>query len=209
MAEQPKQPMKSYFLYLEEHKAEFVKKAGGNYKQGISQAAQAWKSLDAKDKLPFETKYKQLKEQYEKDMAAFLEAGGVKKGKVFKKDKALAKRKRKQDANAPKRPCGGAYGCWLAANRATIAKSLPADHKVFDVTKKAGAMWKELPAGEKKKYESEFAKKNEEYKAAMEEYKKNKPDDDGDEGDEDEDEEEEDDEEEEQPAQKKAKKSGA
>mmetsp|Transcript_17577 Transcript_17577/g.33133 ORF Transcript_17577/g.33133 Transcript_17577/m.33133 type:complete len:208 (+) Transcript_17577:80-703(+) len=207
MAEQPKAPMRSYFLYLEERKAEFVKKAGGNYKQGISQAAQAWKSLSAKDKLPFETKAQKLKAQYEKDMAAFLEAGGVKKGKVFKKDK-LAKRKKK-DANAPKKPVGGAYGCFLAANRAAITKSLPADHKVFDVTKKAGAMWKELPAGEKKKYESEFAKKNEEYKAAMEEYKKNKPDDDGDEGDEDEDEEEEDDEEEEQPAQKKAKCAGA
>jgi len=203
MAEEPKRPSRSFFLYLEEHKDEFVKKAA-TYSQGISQAAKAWKSLLDKERLPFETRAKKLKEQYDKDLAAFLEAGGVKKGKVFKKDKA-AKRKRK-DADAPKKPVGGAYGCFLAAQRAAITKSLPADHKVSDVAKKAGAMWKELPAGEKKKYESEFAKKNEEYKAAMEEYKKNKPDDDGDE---DEDEEEEDDEEEEQPAQKKAKSAGA
>mmetsp|Transcript_77857 Transcript_77857/g.143049 ORF Transcript_77857/g.143049 Transcript_77857/m.143049 type:complete len:273 (+) Transcript_77857:51-869(+) len=174
MAEEPKRPSRSFFLYLEEHKDEFVKKAA-TYSQGISQAAKAWKSLLDKERLPFETRAKKLKEQYDKDLAAFLEAGGVKKGKVFKKDKGGKCTRRKKDANAPKKPTGGAYGCFLAASRATIKTSLPAGHSMLDITKKAGLMWKDLPANEKKNFESEYAKKAEEYKAAMEAYKKNKP----------------------------------
>mmetsp|Transcript_28615 Transcript_28615/g.52515 ORF Transcript_28615/g.52515 Transcript_28615/m.52515 type:complete len:207 (+) Transcript_28615:80-700(+) len=206
MAVEPKRPLRSFFLYLEEHKEAFVKKAA-TYSQGVSDAAKAWKSLPDKAKLPFETKAKKLKEQYDKDMAAFLKAGGVKKAKVFKKDKD-GKRKKK-DKDAPKKPAGGAYGCFLAANREAIKKSLPAGHTIFEITKKAGAMWKDLPASQKKKFETEYAKKAEEYRAAMEEYKKNKADAEDDEEEEEEDEDEEEEEEEEQPAKKKARKSGA
>merc|ERR1711865_1366323 len=124
--------------------------------------------------------------------------------------------KKKKDPNAPKKPAGGGYGCYVAENRAKIVASLPAGHKITDVAKAGGAQWKALSDAAKKPFEAMYQKKAEVYKAAMEEYKKNNPDpvedDAEDEEDEDEeDEDEEDDEEEEEKAvpKKKARKLGA
>merc|ERR1712066_762691 len=114
--------------------------------------------------------------------------------------------KKKKDPNAPKRPAGGAYGVFLSENRDKIVKSLPAGHKMTDVGKAAGEQWKALSAAAKKPYEDKYAKKQAEYKAAMEQWTKDHPA----EGD-DEDDEEEEDEEEEEPEEKpkKARKAGA
>jgi len=60
-------------------------------------------------------------------------------------------------------------------NREEIKKKLPSDHKMTDVAKKAGELWKALPEAEKKPYEDKYLQKNSEYKAAMEEYIKTKP----------------------------------
>lgn len=107
-------------------------------------------------------------------MAAFLAAGGVKSKGVM----ALRAEKRKEksgkaskDPNKPKKPAGGAYGIFLAENRAKIVSSLPKEHKVTDVSKAAGVQWKALSEEDKKPYEATYAKKMEEYKKAMEEYR--------------------------------------
>merc|ERR1712060_395469 len=100
-------------------------------------------------------------------------------------------------------------GIWLAENRSKIASSLPTGHKITDVTKAAGSQWKAMAEVAKKPYEATFAKKQQEYAKAMEEYKKANPD--ADDGDEEEQQEEED----ETPAEetaapkKKARKAGA
>ena len=127
MAEQPKKYPSSYFLFLDAKKDEFVKEAG-TYSKGISLAAKAWRALSATDKKPYE-------EEAAKRKKAFLEAGGGKKKtkqildvtptKRKKKETSAAKgddttpswKERKKDANAPKRPAGGAYGCYLEENR--------------------------------------------------------------------------------------------
>merc|ERR1712085_142507 len=80
--------------------------------------------------------------------------------------------KKKKDANAPKKPVGGAYGVYVAENRESIVKSLPAGHKITDVAKKAGELWKALPDAKKKPYEEKYGKKKSEYEKAMEDYKK-------------------------------------
>merc|ERR1719240_1081088 len=142
-------------------------------------------------------------------MAAFLGAGG----EIAKGERALRSEKRKaklgkkvKDPNAPKKPTGGGYGVFLAENRASIVKSLPADHKMTDVGKAAGEKWRALSDAAKKPYQDKFLKKQEEYKAALAEYKKNLPEDEEEDDEEDEDEEEE---EEEEPAPKKVRKAGA
>merc|ERR1711972_1210226 len=53
----------------------------------------------------------------------------------------------------PKKPTGGAFGQFLNTKRAEIVASLPAGHKITDVTKKAGELFKALSEGEKKKYQ--------------------------------------------------------
>merc|ERR1712061_180077 len=160
----------------------------------------------------------EAKAKFDKDMAAFLAAGGVKqKGAAAlraEKRKAKEDGKKKKDPNAPKRPAGGAYGVYLAENRAKIVAGLPKDHKMVDVAKAAGAQWKALSDAAKKPYEEKYKKKQADFVKAMEEYKKANPNNDADEDDDDE--EEEDEEQEEEPAtkkeaapKKKARKAGA
>merc|ERR1712046_433441 len=142
------------------------------------------------------------------DMKAFIGQGGkVTKGaRALRTEKRKAKEgKKKKDPNAPKKPAGGGYGIFLAENRAAIVKSLPVDHKMTDVAKAASKQWNELSEAAKKPYQEKFLKKQEEYKALMEEYKKNLPAEAEEESDE-EDEEEEEEEEESVPAPKKGRK---
>jgi len=51
-----------------------------------------------------------------------------------------------------KKPVKGFFK-FLANKREEIKKSLPKDHKVTDVGKKAGEMWRKMSANEKKKYD--------------------------------------------------------
>merc|ERR1712070_953270 len=85
----------------------------------------------------------------------------------------LKEGKKEKDPNKPKAPAGGAYGVFLAENRAKIVASLPKDHKITDVSKAAGEEWKALSDADKKPYQDKYAIKSEEYKKAMEEYKAN------------------------------------
>merc|ERR1712226_1582625 len=129
-----------------------------------------------------------------KDMAAFLEGGGVKEKGVMaqraEKRKAKEEKRAKKDPNAPKRPAGGAYGVFLAENRAKIVSSLPKDHKMTDVAKAAGVQWKALSDAAKKPYEDKYTKKQADFVKALEEYKKANPNNDADEDDDEEEEEE-------------------
>jgi len=209
----------AYGRFMNEKRADFMALCKGQAVTAVSKlAGESWKKLSDKEKAPYQAKYEAAKAKYEKDMAAFLAAGGVKeKGAMaLRSEKRKAKEgKKKKDPNAPKRPAGGGYGCFLAENRSKIVASLPKDHKMTDVGKAAGAQWKALSAAAKKPYEETYKKKNDEYVKAMAEYKKNHPDvveegDEDGEDDEEEDEEEEDEEEEVKAVpKKKARKAGA
>ena len=170
MVEQPKKAQTSYFLFLDAKKASFVEKAGGNYKQGISQAAKAWKALPPNEKKPFEDEAAKRKLQYEKDLKAFLDAGGEKKKRKSKDDDGTPSKRKKKDANAPKKPAGGAYGCYLAKNRAAFTEQCKG-LSVTAVSKMAGEKWKKLSAAEKKPFEDEYAVKKKAYEEALAAYK--------------------------------------
>merc|ERR1711957_488877 len=118
------------------------------------------------------------KEKYEKDMAAFLGAGGEKaKGAAaFRNEKRKAKEDRgagskqakKDDPTRPKRPAGGAFGCFLAKNRNAFQKECPGP--ASGVSKLAGAKWKALTENDKKPYEAEYQTKKAAYEKAMKNY---------------------------------------
>jgi hypothetical protein len=80
--------------------------------------------------------------------------------------------KRKKDPNAPKQPAGGAFGCFLAANREAFAKECP-NNVIAGVTKLASTKWKEISEEEKKTYQEQYQAKKAEYEKAMSDYKKN------------------------------------
>lgn len=170
-AVQPKKAPSAYWLWLSDNREAIVKKIGSSKGPEVAKhAGQQWKAIDAKTKETYEKKAAAEKASYEKAMSDFKEQGGVPAARRSKKDK---EGKKVKDANAPKRPAGGAYGVFLADQRETIKKSLPADHKITDVTKKASELWKNISEKDKKKYEDLYVKKMETYKTAMEEYKKN------------------------------------
>merc|ERR1711920_529369 len=99
-----------------------------------------------------------LKEKYEEDLAAFVNAGGEVKARKTKKIK---------DPNAPKR-AQTAYMLWLNESRARLAKSLPEGANVVTgVAKKGGAEWKKLGAQAKAPYEKKAQQAKEEYEKAM------------------------------------------
>merc|ERR1711920_146712 len=115
----------------------------------MGMAGQEWKKLSEKEREPYQKKYELAKAQFDKDMTAFLESGGVKsKGLLAQRRERREARElggsKARDPDAPKKLAGGAFGRWLAENREEVKKVLPADHKITDVTKKAGEMWKAL-----------------------------------------------------------------
>ena len=178
--EQPKKPVGgAYGVFSNDKRAEFQKACAGQQGSAVSKMAGAeWKKLTDAQKAPYQKRYEDNKAKFDKDMAAFLAAGGEKQkgARALRSEKAKEKEgggKKKKDANAPKKPAGGAYGQYLAENRAAIVKTLPAGHKITDVAKAAGAKWKALSDKDKKPYEDKYQKKMGEYKVAIEEYKKN------------------------------------
>merc|ERR1719353_1690991 len=98
----------------------------------------------------FEIKQATYQKEYEKYIAAG--GGGKADGDEETKPK---KKKKKKDPNAPKRPAGGAYGCFLAANREAFVKECPGN-PIAGVTKLASAKWKEASESDKKKYQKQF-----------------------------------------------------
>jgi len=203
--EQPKKLVGGgYGVFLAEKRPEFQKKCEGQPISAVTKmAGEAWKKMNDAARAPYMKKYEDKKVQFDKDMKSFI-AGG---GEVTKKERKRKNGKAKKDPNAPKKPSGGGYGVFLAENRAKIVQSLPAGHKITDVTKAAGEQWKKLSEAQKKPYNDKYEKKKEEYEVAIAEYKKNLPEDAEDDDEEDDnEEEEEEDEEEEAPAPKKARK---
>ena len=95
---EPKKPLNPYLLFVQEKKEQFIAEADGNYKTGISLAASAYKELSDDAKQPFESKAKEMRDQYEKDMQAFLDAGGTKKPRSRKaNDKKPRTKKPRQE----------------------------------------------------------------------------------------------------------------
>jgi len=214
---QPKRPCGGgYGVFLTEKRPEFQKACEGlPRKSGFTavtkMAGDNWKNMTDAQQAPYNKKYADAKVQFDKDMAAFLAKGGeVTKGaRGLRSEKRKARdAKKKKDINAPKRPGAGAYSIFLAENRAKIMQSLPAGSRVSDVAKVAGETWKALSDAQRKPYDEKFLKKQEEYKVALAEYKKNLPEDaeEDEEAEDEEEEEEEEEEDEESPLLKKARK---
>lgn len=166
----------AYGRYMNEHRAELIKETAGQpITASTKLGSERFKALSASERAKYDKMYEDAKQKYEKDMAAFLAAGGEKAAIVRKSKDKDADGAKKKDKDAPKRPAGGGYGIYVNEHRGEIVKSLPADHKITDVTKVAGARWKALTDAQRKPYEDKYHAKNEEYKKAMEEYKASRP----------------------------------
>merc|ERR1712048_695835 len=175
--EEPKKPMSAYFLYIQANRDAVQKELGvKDFGPVTKTLSERWKNVSAADRAVYDKQAADAKDQYEKDLAAFQAAGGVKgskrKEKKEQKDaKAAKKAKKAADvaSGKPKKPAGGAYGVYMSHHRDEIMKGLPAGSKITAITKQGGERWKALSAKDKEKYESEYqikkAKSEEELKA--------------------------------------------
>jgi len=172
MTEQPKKPVGgAYGQFLAEKRPEFMKELKGQKASEVSKlAGERWKTVSEAEKAKYQKKYEGLKAQFDKDMESFLASGGVKRARKSKGDG----KRRKKDANAPKKPAGGAYGRYLNAKRPEFTQELShlsQKERFLGVTKLAGERWKKLSAEEKAPYEKEYQAAQKEYLKALAEYK--------------------------------------
>ncbi|CAE7569602.1 SSRP1, partial [Symbiodinium sp. CCMP2456] len=143
------------------------KPIGGAYGIWVAKlAGNRYKTLGEDVKAEYQKKFDEAKAKYEADMKAFLDAGGEKKGTKRKADKAS---KPKKDPAAPKKPAGGAFGCFLAKNRAAFTKEVEGQ-PITAITKLASEKWKNLSEDEKKVYQAEYETKKAEYEEAKKSY---------------------------------------
>ena len=109
-------------------------------------------------------------------LAELLLSGSDGISTLFRQGRNTKSGKKMKDPNAPKRATS-AYLLWLNANREEIIsehfgeEELTGRDKVSKVGKKAGELWNAMSEDDKADYVAESKKLQEEYKAAMAEYK--------------------------------------
>ena len=109
-------------------------------------------------------------------LAELLLSGSDGISTLFRQGRNTKSGKKMKDPNAPKRATS-AYLLWLNANREEIISEhfgeveLTGRDKVSKVGKKAGELWNAMSEDDKADYVAESKKLQEEYKAAMAEYK--------------------------------------
>jgi len=169
--------MTAYFIYLNNNRQSFVNELGEKASaQGAvaSHASKKWNALSDAKKKEYQTAAAEAKATYEKAMADFKAQGGeVGKRRAEKRarqDKKAAKIAKKA-LGMPKRPAGGAYGCYMSENRAAIQSSLPAGSKCTEVSKIGSERWNKLSAKEKEKFEKQYEEKKAAFEEAMKEWK--------------------------------------
>lgn len=161
--------------FLAENRPELMKACAGQPITAVTKLASVkFKALGAAEKKKYEDMYQAKKAQYDKDMKAFLEAGGEKtskKRKGGKDDSKDAKKLKKllKDPNAPKRPAGGAFGSYLEKNRPQLQKEC-AGKPITAVTQLASERFKALTEAAKKEYEDMYQAKKKAYEEAMKTY---------------------------------------
>jgi len=167
--EQPKKVTGGAFgRYMAENRDRLLKECAGKpATASIQLGSGRFKALSETARAEYEKMYAAAKEKYEKDLAAFLAAGGEMKAKKAKKVK---KEKKVKDPNKPKKPAGGAFGCFLAKHRAEFFKELGPGKAVTAVAKLASQRWKELGDTARKPFEEEFKVKQAQYAKEMKEY---------------------------------------
>lgn len=173
--EQPKKPAGGgYGQFMSEKRAEFTKQCAGQPVSAVTKlGGEKWKAMTDAEKEPYNKAFEEAKKKYAVAMEEFLAAGGVKqKGAAAlrseRRKEKEGKSKKNKDPDAPKKPAGGAYGCYLAAHRAEFQKACPGS--ITGVAKLAGEKWKALPEAEKEQYQKEYETKLATYKEAMKSY---------------------------------------
>lgn len=177
---QEQQPKKvtggAFGRFLAEQRAALTEECKGKPATAVVKlASERFKALGEAERKLYDDKYRGAVKQYEKDMEAFLAAGGEKK--ATKRNAAeTEKGKKAKDPEAPKKPVGGAYGIFQNEKREEFTKAVEAKgEKGFGpVAKMTSEAFKTLNEAEKAVYEQKYAQKVSAYAEALKAYKEKK-----------------------------------
>lgn len=124
-AEEPKKITGGAFgQYLTENRAALLKELPGqNATAAVKLASERFKAFDDVVKSKYQKMFEAARQKYEKDLAAFLSAGGEMKVRKPKKDKK-AKEAEAKDLKPPEKPVGGAFTCFLQDKREEFTKEI-------------------------------------------------------------------------------------
>jgi hypothetical protein len=105
-------------------------------------------------------------------MAEFKAQGGeVGQRRAEKRERKGLAGKKTRPVDKPKKPVGGAFGCYMAEHRASIMASLPAGSRCTEISKIGGDRWKNLSPKDKEKFEKLYEEKKAAFDEAMKEWK--------------------------------------
>jgi len=183
-----KKPQSAYFIWLNKNRESIQKEVGAkDFKTVQGKASELWKALSEQDRKPFEEEAAQLKEAFlkfketDEGKAALAAKKEEKHGKQTLQEKRAIKAavKSVEKDDKLKKPTS-AYWMWLNDNREKIRAALGEGHKITDVSKKGGEMWKALSDADREPWETkakaakdahEAFLKSPEGEAAMKAYK--------------------------------------
>jgi len=154
----PKAPLSSYMRFVNEKRAQIKEDNPGSGIGDIAKIAGAmWKELTADEKGVYEKAYKKERESYLVKMEDYVPPAGMKRSKSKVKD-----------PNAPKKPMTP-YFAWMNENRKRIKEANPTAG-LGEISKIAGAEWKDVDEDEKKEYAEKYQEEMVEYKQKMKNY---------------------------------------
>merc|ERR1712190_552365 len=146
-----KRPLSGYFTWLQDNRKSIK---GKNVAEVGKKAGEMWKSLSAEKKKVYEDRASKAKTWYAAYIAKVKDTEGF---KAYKGELAVARKKKLKRSvksamrkvpmdSSLKRPLSG-YMLWFKDTRKSIKGK-----NIAEVGKKAGEMWKSLPADKKKTY---------------------------------------------------------
>merc|ERR1712025_1541784 len=145
----PKKPLSSYFLFTADKRDEMKAKYPDLKVHEIAKKlGEMWKNME--DKSKYEKQAEEAKSAYQEAMRNYQPSGGT--GKSPK----TAQKRPQKDPNAPKRP-QSSYFLWMNENRQKIKDENPGI-SVTEIGKKAGEIWKNMSADDKKVYDDKAKK---------------------------------------------------
>jgi len=154
----PKAPLSSYMRFVNEKRASIKEEHPGAGIGEIAKVAGAmWKELDEDEKKVYENAYKKERVTYMKKMEDYEPPAGTKRTK-----------KQAKDPNAPKKPMTP-YFAWMNENRKRIKEENP-DAGLGEVSKIAGAEWREVEDSVKEEYQEKYQQAQVIYKQEMKNY---------------------------------------
>merc|ERR1719188_2502914 len=159
-----KRPLSGYFTWLKDSRKTIK---GKNVAEVAKKAGEMWKSLSADKKKVYEDRAIKAKAEYAAYIAKVKDTEGF---KAYQSELAVARKKRLQRSvksamrkvpmdSSLKRPLSG-YMLWFKDARKTIKGK-----NIAEVGKKAGEMWKSLPAEKKKPFADRAQEAKEKYVA--------------------------------------------